>query len=432
MSWTLEPFIGDAGNLDDHEFDVVVGETAVSINDREQEIIDAVKAGIDLIALATGGHISISAYGSQAQIPSPGDTTVLYITYVPDPSSGASIVAQEPSVVGDGGDGMSTQQALNEQEAEASQTSEPGDQEGLSVGPTPAISSEPVEPDGGESIAEPVAVIDPADPSTPSQGQPDVPVTPSVPPQLAVPPTAPPVDDLVDPNAGTLGAVPRVDPTVPIPSSPPPDPVIPPSAPTAPVADTPATPSADPTAVDPLVPLSDAAAPPVVTPDPAAASVPAPIDTSPQAPAPVAQPAPAPQVIQQSAGQEQSLETGAGVGPDEAANRVAAQIAENPVEPTPLYWVDPGTTIDATKYPQADVLAANGALLYNYVSDQPGGSPTGAPDGGPWHVYEGATQPAPGTPAATIAAAQQGAPTPVASAADTTPTTAPTDPTPSA
>lgn len=442
MSWSIDPFVGRSDDLGDYDFTAVAGSATHEINDRENEIIEAVKDGIEGIVEATGGHLSISAYGSQSQIPSPGDTTVIYITYVPDPSQSGGVAASPAS--GSAEATMTTQEALNQQAAESQENDGvAGPSEGLLVGDQvqgdiPAVEAE-----------ETVAVIDPADLSTPSQGTPTTEPAPSVPPQLAVPeqPIAPvdpsaiptPTDGApVDvPATGEIAApIAPVDPTLPAPSLTPdqlaaqspsaptntsdgstpspadlsavpvaPDsmsgssgsPVVVPSAdsPSAPPADIPATPSADPSAVAPVVPPS----PLMTTPDGSPADAQgAGVD-------------PAPVITQQPAAQVRSLETGAGAGPDDASARVAAQVAENPVDPKPLYWADAGTQIDASERPQANVLAANGALLYNYASDQPGGAPTGAPDGSPWHVYEGATQPAPGTPEAAVAAAQQQPPT---------------------
>lgn len=405
MSWSVEPFIGDAGNLTDHEFTVVTGDSAHEINERENAIIEKVKDGIEGIAEATGGFLSISAYGSHSQIPSPGDTTVIYISYLPNPQ--AATAASEAQVAGDGGDTMTTQEALNVQAAEAAETHDPGDQEGLAVGDAPEVPTEPIAPGAGvveQAPVETVAVADPSDPSIPPPATPvGDPPPPAVPPELQVPP---------------------VDPTVPAPSAPAstpdgstPSPVDPSAAQTPPDLTSGASGSpAAPPASDPSVPPVDTSPPP--SGDPSAVAPPA----DPSIPA---VPEAAPVVTQQAAGQVTSLETGAGIGPDEAAARVAAQLAENPVAPKPLYWVDAGVAIDAALWPTANVLAANGAVLYNYAQDQPGGAPTGAPDGGPWHVYEGATQPAPGTPEAAVAAAQ-------APAADTAATTPPAETTPSA
>lgn len=447
MSWSIEPFVGNTEDLTDHDFVVETGSTAHEINDREHQIIEVVKDGIEAIAEATGGHLSISAFGSHAQIPSPGDTTVIYISYVPDPSqAGSGVISSGDVVAGSSGATMTTQEALNTQAEEARQNDDQvGPSEGLQVGnQVQADLDQPV-------IDETVAVIDPASPETPSQGTPTSDPGPSVPPQLAVPeqpaPVAPPIEPApaadgqsvetplapVDPVAsappvdpGTPAVpvgdppLPPVDPTVPAPDSAPPStidtstpspeapPVVPaepdltnglsgssdapPSSdsPSAPPADIPPSPSADPAvAADPTAP----ATPPATAPDPGATL---PVDIA----APVSPVDAPPVIVEQAAGQMQSLETGAGMGPDDAAARVAAQIAENPVDPKPLYWVDQGVAVDPAFWTPAPVLAANGALLYNFLNDTPGGEPTGAPEGSSWHVYVGATQPAPGTPEA--------------------------------
>lgn len=298
MAWSIQPYVGQSDQFLEHPFDVSNEEP--QINSREQTIIDALEKALKEVVPQIGGFLSVSCYGSLAQIPSPGDTVALYVTYVADPAATGGIPAPAPAV---SEEGMTTNQALAEQAQETATSQQtPGEQEGLDVSPVPSPEAsqlppeQPVAPSSGEDaqlVSEEDRLRQEAEQAT----------------QLAAQPPVPP------------------------------------------------------------------AAPPVVT--------------------------------QQPAGQTQSLETGAGIGPDDAQARLAAQLAENPVQPKPLYWPDQGLTIDASMWPTADVLAANGAVLYNYAADQPGGTPTGNFPG--WHVYEGQTQPAPGSPAAVAAAA--GAPT---------------------
>lgn len=301
MSWSLQPYTGQADGVVEHEFAIVEGETDHVINSREQAVIDGVKDALRQVVPTIGGYLSVSAYGSTSAIPTPGDTVAVYISYVGDPAA-ASVPDNAPIPSGEVGT-MSTQDALAEQAAESASNplamAPVGEAPGSSGGvpgleqPEINVDAEAVAAEAEVPEVEPVAV-DPAA-GTP-QEVPGAPVIdPSV-PALAAPidgspvplGEAAPVDPLFTPTAEQPSATPVAEPVVPVPADP--TAVTPEATTPAPVVDGPA----------------DAPAVPVVG-DVPVTSVPA--------------------------GQVASVEAGGPEDPASAEARTAAAVAENPVDP---------------------------------------------------------------------------------------------------
>lgn len=177
MSWTLKPYVGLAADVEQYEFEILNDEVQQEVNEREQEIIQGVIAGLKALVPGIGGFLSVSAYGQHAIVPSPGDTTAIYVTHVADPSAsgGTPAAAETPADVAP----MTTEQALVET----------GEDPARAGGIAPASGSEAPDGSGGvPGLEQPVAAPDPGA----QPGSEPVPVeTPAAPAEAPVAPSVP-------------------------------------------------------------------------------------------------------------------------------------------------------------------------------------------------------------------------------------------------